>query len=351
MSLSFVNKTSDEVKEKIYGIFSEETGLTNFNNEGIVKGVADSVHKCTMLIYDEINTLFRNISLDDATGTYLDLWGILSDELRKSAVKTVRTFTVLTYGSGKLSEGNWIIIDGLGYRFKVLKTVEFEANTSFVVSCEAEFSGTLYNVTGNFNIRTPKVIDGIDTIAFGEITTLGAEEEKDDPYRERIKAKWRSVTENNPKSKYAVITEGVNGVIDCKIIRAPRAAGSVDVVVLLADGVDENLKLVEINEKLENRGVMCRDLFIRTATKKTVDLEVVYTGDVESAVVREFIVNYINSHLIAEKLVIAGSKSGSLYLSLLNTFVFESLSITPNTDIPCESYYVLRAGNIDILKN
>jgi len=349
--VSLIEKTDNELKTEIYKIFSDETGFTNFNEESVIKGIADSVFRISKFHYEIINKLHKNISLDDAEGFYLDLKGMDFGVLRKLSQKTIRNFKLKSYGSGKIKEGSWIVVDGTDLRFKVLSECNFEADTESLITVEAEFEGSLYNISGAFIIRFTKVFDGVDSLQFiTDIIEPGIDIEKDNDYRQRIKDHQKSVTENNVPSKYDTIISKIKGIKDHKVIRSPRGGGSTDVVVSVVSGYNQDDVFQIIRNALEDREVICRDLLIREVTYRDLSLTIEYSGDFVENLVLERVFEYVNQFKIGQVLHVSGKFGLMDFMLDSNDLHFTFLRITPDSDVLVSEYECLKSGNINVLK-
>ena len=345
---TLLNKTNEELKNEIYNIVKEETGFSNWNNESVIKGIADSLFQCSKMVYNILKKMSQNLTIDDAAGFYLDLWGMLSGIKRKDATTTIRKVEITSYSSGKIKAGLWIQLTSLDIRYKVLEEKEFIENETFTILTEGEFEGSKYNLIGNYTPYFTKVIDGVDKVKLSDIIKMGEDEENDDRYRARLRALWQSVTENSVPSKYITYTMKVDGVKEVLVIRAPRNGGSVDVVVAFNNGVNKLEKIEEIYLTLENNQVVAKDLNIISVETKEINLKIQYKGNFNKETILEKIETFFNKLKIGETLKIASSKDNSLYYYLLNGLQFETLVITPNVDIVATSYQLLTMGDIEI---
>jgi len=346
--MALLNKTNEELKTEIYNIFKNETGLTNWSNESVIKRLADSVYQCSELVYDILREMSQNLTMDSSTDFYLDLWGMLSGVKRESAKKILRKIEITSYSSGKIKAGLWVQLTGTEIRYKTLEDKDFLANETFTILTEGEFDGTKYNLNGAYTPYFTKVVDGVDTIILADILKMGEDEESDERYKARLKALWQSVTENNVPSKYLTIVLGIDGVKEVLINRAPRGGGSVDVIVAFKSGVNQTEKIEEIKTALEDRQVVAKDLIVVSVSEKVVNLKIQYKGNFPKETIIEKIEHFFDKLKIGENLKIASSKNDSLYYYLLNGLKFETLVITPNIDIEASKYQLLKVGNIEI---
>lgn len=347
--MQLINKSNEEIKNEIYTIISEETGLTDFNQESIIKGIADTLVQLVSFTYSVINELYKNISLDEASGMYLDLEGFKCDTPRRLATKTKRYVDITTNSKGKIDKGTWITVTGTDLRYKVVKDYNFNKNQNLQIEVEAEFEGSKYNIDSSFEIRFTKIIDGIESLTLSNIIEIGLDEESDDSLRTRIKQKWASLTEANIKARYVNEVLQIQGVEDCQIVRTPRGGGSIDIVVSIFDGFDIDNIIYEIEQRLENKEIICRDMLIREANKYLVDISITYSTDdnnITDQIVSQYIYSFINKLKIGQTLFITGSKG--LYNYLTEELNFTKLIISPFSDIEITKYQIIEIGNLTI---
>jgi len=336
--MSWLYKTDEERKDEISNIAKEETGITNFNENGTMLGFINTIVKIINFLYSGLIELLVQTNYSTASGNFLDLWGMLIGVTRSSGRKTQIIFLGSSYASGKISAGTWFVVEGTVLRFKVLSDISFEENQiNFQIPCESEFEGIKYNLTSsNLTIRSTKVVDGLDKIIIPQnnyIAIAGLDDEKDESLRQKIKAKWNSFSEQFPKSKYIYIAKSVLGVQDVKVIRTPRGAGTTDVVISTVVGENTNFIVNNVKNTIIDRGAICRDLLVWVASKKDVLITISFIGDCTSAEIQNKIDAMNNSFLIGEKFVIA-----KIYHALYSSFSFQSLVISPSNDIEISDY-------------
>jgi hypothetical protein len=352
---SWLELTDDERSEKIYNIAKQETGLTNFNKYGIFYKLLKVLVIIVNIVYGTLIYLIKQANILEAVDLFLDLWGILVGVKRLEAVKAKRQFRCSSYSSGKIKAGTFINVEGTELRFKVLNDYNFNANQQFYIDVEAEFAGLEYNISANFDLRFSKVINGLDSVVIpvedGYIIIAGSDKEDDEKYRARILAKWKSLTENNTGSKYQLIALSVPGVLDCKPIRAPRGGGSIDIILAIASGFDENEVIYNVSQALEKYEVVCRDMLIRKVNDKPIDLQIQYQGDYTESFIREKAELYFQKLKIGQKIISASSTDQSLYYFFLfsQKLEFDSLIIEPNINIEVSDYERAIPGNIEVV--
>jgi hypothetical protein len=103
---TWIQKPESAIHDAIIAIGKEETGLTNFKSTGVLRGFLETLSRIVIFIYQTaINPIYKNASLDDATGFFLSLWGLMLGVVRKQAGKTIGNLTGTAHGDGKIPAG------------------------------------------------------------------------------------------------------------------------------------------------------------------------------------------------------------------------------------------------------
>lgn len=142
-------------------------------------------------------------------------------------------------------------MEGTALRFKGSKKVSFTSDSTVKIPVIAEFTGAAYNIGASMPLRITRVIRGLDKpeVKDGWQKTLGEDSKSDSSYRARIKDRWRSQILGDPKAVYKFYAQQVSGVREVKIIRAPRGAGSTDVIISSVTGLPSE-ELIENVKKI-----------------------------------------------------------------------------------------------------
>ena len=78
MQDSWIDQDEKTIRDDIITIAKQETGLTNFKSTGVLRGFLEVIIMIVQFIYrTAINPIYRNASLDGATGFFLSLWGLM----------------------------------------------------------------------------------------------------------------------------------------------------------------------------------------------------------------------------------------------------------------------------------
>lgn len=283
MSEGWINKNEKEIRDDIVAIAKEETGLTNFKSTGVLRGFIEVIARIVLSIYQSaINPIYNNAALDDATGFFLSLWGLLLGVVRKQASKTVGVFTGKAYGDGSISAGTWAVLEGTELRYKVTENVNFQADTEFAIPVIAEHTGVSYNIGSGAPLRLTRVVNGLDTVSAGEdwATAPGQDVEEDDPYRVRIKSRWKGQVLGDTKEVYKFYAEEVDGVRAARIVRTPRGPGSTDVIIAAVNGQPGPELLQAVRDNLYSHELMAFDVQVKAPNVLTIALQIEFSGDV-----------------------------------------------------------------------
>jgi uncharacterized phage protein gp47/JayE len=341
---TWINKSDREIRDDIVAIAKENTKLTNFKSTGVLRGFIEVFAACVVFVYKSaINLIYDNATLNGATGFFLTCWGLLLGVARKQANKAVGNFTGHPHGNGSIPEGAWILVEGTDLRYKVTQKVQFEEDTDFQIPVIAEFTGGNYNIGSQMPLRITRVIQGLgmDAIVAGEewIKTLGENIEEDNPYRERIKNRWRDQTLGDTKETYRFYAEEVPGVRSAQIIRAPRGPGSTDVIIASVIGQPGVDLIQAVEENLHAHELMAFDVQVKAPTIENIEIGIEFRGDADEAYIALIAETYIYNLGIGGRF-----RKDDFYCCYhdLNLETFEV--ITPSRDIQPEPSGIIVAS-------
>jgi hypothetical protein len=283
MKESWIDTDEKSIRDDIVSIAKEKTSLTNFKSTGILRGFLEVIIAVVAFIYrTAINPIYRNASLDGATGIFLSMWGLMLGVARKQEGKTIGSFTCTAYRSGSIPAGAWVAVEGTDLRYKVMVDTAFTADSTFFLPVIAEHAGSTYNISPETPLRITRSISGLDTINVGEnwIETAGQEDEADDPYRQRIKDRWRSQSLGDTKEVYRYYATSVPGVAAAEIVRTPRGPGSTDVIIAAVNGVPSQTLLDGVTQALHDHELLGFDVQVKAPNIVPITLRIEYAGDV-----------------------------------------------------------------------
>jgi uncharacterized phage protein gp47/JayE len=347
MNETWIDTDEKTIRDDIVSIAKAETGLTNFKNVGVLRGLIEVISQVVFFIYrTAINPIYQNATLDKATGVFLSLWGLMLGVARKQQTKTEGVFTAAADAAGSLPAGVWAVVPGTDLRYKVTRDVPFTEGQSFAVPVIAEFPGTAYNISADTPLLLTRVIPGLDTVSVGDgwITTVGQDIEADDPYRERIKTRWKSQILGNTKEVYQYYAEEVTGVRSAKIIRTPRGPGSTDVIIAAVNGAPDDDLIHAVEKNLYDHELMGFDVQVRPPQVLEIDIDIEYSGDADETEVRLIAEQYVYRQTIGGRFEIRGLYD--LYKPL-NLTTLEILS--PDRDVQAEDLYII-VGTITVTR-
>jgi hypothetical protein len=342
VSESWIDKDEKTIRNDILSIAKEETGITNFKSVGVLRGFIEVLARVVLFIYrTAINPIYSNASLDGATGFFLSLWGLMLGVVRKKESKATGEFTGTAYGEGSVTAGTWAVIEGTDVRYKVTEKVPFQSGQTFSIPVIAEYPGSAYNISPETPIRLTRVITGLDTVSVGEdwIAAPGQDEEKDNPYRDRIKSRWQGQILGDTKEVYKYYAEAVDGVRVAKIIRTPRGPGSTDVIIAAVNGVPNSELLSAVEQNLYGHELLGFDVQVKPPTVQHISVQIEYSGDADQGAVMLIAETYVNSLGIGGRFTIR-----DLY-DLCKPLQQESLEIlSPDRDVQAGPMSIITAA-------
>jgi uncharacterized phage protein gp47/JayE len=296
MRESWIDTDEQSIREDIVSIAKEKTGLTNFKSTGVLRGFLEVIIAVVAFIYrTAINPIYRNASLDGATGIFLSMWGLMLGVARKQEEKTIGAFTCTAHGNGSVPAGAWVVVEGTDLRYKVTTDTAFTPDSTFFLPVVAEHAGSPYNIGPETPIRITRSISGLDTIRVGDnwIETVGQEDEADDPYRQRIKDRWRSQSLGDTKEVYRYYATSVPGVAAAEIVRTPRGPGSTDVIIAAVNGVPSQALLDSVAQALHDHELLGFDVHVKAPNIVPITLRIEYSGNVAVGDIRLIAETYV----------------------------------------------------------
>ncbi|WP_286718709.1 baseplate J/gp47 family protein [Thalassolituus sp. UBA2009] len=219
------------------------------------------------LIAFVITGVMPNLFLKTASKSYLDMIGWSRDIERKKrqALTGFIQFNRDSTGSSLSVKAGTLIktaaINGKVYRVVTTEEGIFTgADSSINIPVKAENPGAEYNLAAGYFSSLVTPITGITSVTNTEnwIATPGTDDEEDDDYRERIRARFPSVSDWHVTAVYKSIIAEQIGIEYSKIYieynTAPRGAGSADALVVFDDGVSSSDYLNKVNAYITDQG-------------------------------------------------------------------------------------------------
>lgn len=332
--MTLLNKTEKQVKAEVLKIAKEETGLTNFKSTGVLRRIVETIFRVIWNLYSlYLNDIYKQANLDTATGTWLRLWGVMLGVKPKGATKTVGSLSGATYAAGSVAKGVWIEVIGTKLRFKTAKDTSFTPG-KIPIPVESEFPGAKYNIAAGTQVRSTRVIAGLRdiTVPADWITDAAIDDESDNNYRARIKAKWLSVGEGNPTARYKALATSVRGVVQSAVVRTPRGWGSLDLLITSAAGSPSAALINAVKDALKGKEMMGRDFLVRGPHLTNVAIKVEFAGDYTPAEVSGAIRTWVLTLGIGQALEVR-----HLYSKAVEIFDFTLYRVVApagNTSVP-----------------
>lgn len=186
-------------------------------------------------LYTDIDIIAELVSIDTATGEYLDK---KAGEHLVTRLPATRCCYHFSYEGTAPEVGERFYTDGLYFTLKKDEDEEYYL--------EAESAGTAAN---SVYAGTPAIptnnIQGLTAASFGEIKELGADEESDDDLRERLREKISGPAENGNKQNYRSWCESIEGVGRARIIPLWNGPNTVKGIIIDPSGTPATPTVVE----------------------------------------------------------------------------------------------------------
>lgn len=349
---SWLKISDDERKSKIKEIIISETGLNNFSENAIIFSIFTILHKIVNVIYENLISLLKQTNILTATDFFLDMHASLIGLSRNKSVKAKRYFIGHSYGTGIIRNGSFINVVNTDLRYKVTEDTSFGANVDILIPVEAEFEGTKYNISNGYALKTGKVINGLDSVSIPDgdeyLLTSGLDEEEDESLRTRLLNKWVIASDEAPPSKYIMVAKSVIGVDDVKIVRIPRGSGSLDIIINVIDGEDQEAVRLEVINAVNDAIGIARDVGVILSENHLIDIDISFSSIVNTEnQVRTVIEEFFRDSKIGESKKLANLYSFVFNHSSLN---LQSLIIEPNEDFIIETNKVIKLNILNIIK-
>jgi len=282
---------------------SADTETLTFNNNSafspfwrFLRSVA--VYPFQQLIAFVITSVMPNLFLKTAEKQYLNLIGWSRDVERKGKTALVGVITFYRINTGTslpVAAGTVIKTPAIGGKvYRVVTTEEGAFGTddvSIVIPVKAEKEGAEYNLAAGYFTSLETPITGITgvTNAEGWIITPGADDEGDEDYRQRIRARFSASSDWHVTAVYKSIIAEQIGIEFSRIhigySDAPRGPGSADAYVLFDDGVATGPYLDTVNDYIGGQGFhgLGDDLQVQAFPETQHDLSVILHARVGSS--------------------------------------------------------------------
>ena len=186
-------------------------------------------------LYTDIDAIAELVSLDTATGEYLDR---KAGEHMVTRLPATNCCYYFSFEGTAPDVGERFYTDGLYFVLRKNEDGEYYL--------EAETAGTASNTVyaGTAAIPTNN-IQGLTAATFGEIMELGADEESDDDLRERLREKISGPAENGNRQNYRSWCESIEGVGRARIIPLWNGPNTVKAIIIDPSGTPATQTVVE----------------------------------------------------------------------------------------------------------
>lgn len=214
-----------------------------------------------------VKYILPNMFLATAQGKYLDLLAWACRVERKAASKA-RGMIAFQRAAVKgpaliIPKDTWIqseAINGNIYRVRVTEDTTLSENETVVLApVEAEEAGAAYNLGGGYFHILPQAISGIAAATNTDdwLTDAGADAERDDELRLRVRNQWSAVAKWHIDAAYRSLLMEKAGIQDDNIYfehNAPRGPGTANALILLDTGEPAAEMIVDLNQHIRDNG-------------------------------------------------------------------------------------------------
>jgi uncharacterized phage protein gp47/JayE len=195
-----------------------------------------------------LKQLLPNFYLRTATGTFLELFGWAVDLPTKQAAKAKGTLVfsrVLAAGEVLIPAGTVVqspVINGKTYHMITIENATMLDGVSSVsVNCEAAENGAGYNLPSGYYAILPVQLAGVDSVTnpANWLQSAGADKERDEDYRLRIRNQFTAVNQFHTDSVYTKIITSFANINTRNVFfqhDAPRGPGTANAFILMDVG-------------------------------------------------------------------------------------------------------------------
>ena len=237
-----------------------------------------------------------------------------------------------------------------------------EDELSVKVPVISEFEGAAWNVGNNYIRILVTHIAGIDSV-YNEsewITLEGLDTETDDKLRERCYLQWYELSTGSTAKAYESWVYKVEGVIDTAIIDThPRGGGTVDIIVVGANGAPSEALKEAVKNYVDTRRPMCSDVLVKAPNEKIIDLDVVLflhpdRGNEDNikttaeSIIQDFFISRSDSDIEAQKIGYDFIKARLTKYLMQIPNVINVIINSPNEDVFVQDYEMAIRGALNI---
>lgn len=310
---SFFDYTEEQIKEQVRQLAKQELGIEHLRPQGVLTGLVETSARLTAWLYGTfIFPLKKQISLDSATGSFLEQWGTLLSVPRKQPSKARGNATVRYSRDVRIPAGATLSISGTTLEFVVQTSAAATGSGELPIAIEAIATGSAYNNIKNGTASFKTVISGVDALTLKDGWqsgggSPGTDIEDDENYRKRIRATWLRIAAGDVPMLYEAEAQLEKGVEEAKVFRAAQGFGSARVVcrgpqnTIPADDV-----LTRVHLRLQNAGLVARQLIIQGVQQRPVSVLFSFAGSLSRQEAQNRVHAYFLRLPIGARYTIAG---------------------------------------------
>ncbi|WP_174634686.1 baseplate J/gp47 family protein [Yersinia thracica] len=218
------------------------------------------------LINALVNTVMANMFLATASGAFVDLfaWAVNLSRKEASTAKGVIRFTKETASAVITVPADTVIqterINGTVYKLATVADVVIPAGVSgALIAVKAATAGSGHNLAPGYFRILPLAIEGIASAVNQDdwLTTPGANTEKDDDLRDRVRNQFNLPGQYHIDAVYRGLIAGIAGLTTDRIFflhDAPRGPGTANVYLLLDSGIASQPFIDTVNDYVMSQG-------------------------------------------------------------------------------------------------
>lgn len=309
--LTLIDGSAEEVSAAVIEIGEQQTSLRNRSPVGVLRGIWETVALVLRRVYAaHITPMYVQADRQRAVGPWLEMHGRYLAVPPQAATPAKGILTARAEAETQVPAGAPVQRDGKEVLLVDTDT-KLPAGTDTGLPVTAAAAGAAANFRPGTSLSIPSLPNVTVAAGVNWLHTPGADRETDDRYRRRIDDRWRSPGWGQPPARYRFVAQGVAGIKQAWISRAPRGFGSMDLIVISThpDGLPTPEQITAVHAALDGYRMICRDIRVRGAVPVPVAVEVVYDGPYTAAEVRQAIQTTVGS------LVGGTLQLGSIYLA------------------------------------
>ena len=203
-----------------------------------------------------VDNALRMMTLQEATGKYLDILGENRNCNRIEASAATATVSIQTNITGKnqvLSAGTAMTGDGEVYYLLTEDVTLTGYQQDITAQIIADRTGSIGNgLSSGTELSLAIANESINKIIVTAGASGGNEEEEDEPYRKRIRDYGLVSVTTGPEQQYEAAAEDVSSyIVDAKALNI--GPGKVGIYLILSAGTGKDLILQAVQKKLSNK--------------------------------------------------------------------------------------------------